>query len=82
MNPSCKKAYTLDPDSRKLPFPCGVQAVMGRRRARKGDDVFFSSPFPTYHSPAVRVMKTTDNGLVVIGIIFQILASGTAGVSL
>ena len=55
---------------------------MGRRKARKGDDVFFSSPFPTYHSPAVRVMKTTDNGLVVIGIIFQILASGTAGVSL
>ena len=38
---------------------------MERRKARKGDDVFFSSPFPTtYHSPAVRVMKTSDNGLV------------------
>ena len=49
---------------------------MGRRRARKGDDVFFSSPFPTYHSPAVRVMKTTDNGLVVIGIIFSNFSVG------
>ena len=49
---------------------------MGRRKARKGDDVFFSSPFPTYHSPAVRVMKTTDNGLVVTGIIFSNFSVG------